>query len=151
MMKLTIPQMDRIKNDEIPTGLGTDETLFHDYAAVHIKYTAFPWDKEGNVYIAGHRLGYPGTNSNLAFWDLNKLKKGDKFYITDSEGRRYNYKVFRKFIASPKNLSVLAPIKGKNVVTLQTCTLTNRRMRERAGVSLLRPSDLAGWAGALPT
>src|SRR5919109_823161 len=37
MFKLTIPQMDRIRNDEIPTGLGTDETLFHDYAAVHLK------------------------------------------------------------------------------------------------------------------
>ncbi len=129
MMKLTVPKMERIENDEIPTGLGTDETLFHDYAGVHIKHTGYPWEEEANVYIAGHRLGYENTNSHLAFMDLNKLENGDEFYITDSEGRKYTYVVFRKFIATPDNLSVLSPVEGKNIVTLQTCTLpdyTNR-------------------------
>ena len=129
MMKLTVPKMEQIKDDEIPTGLGTDETLFHDYAGVHIKHTGYPWEEEANVYIAGHRLGYEGTNSHLAFWDLNKLEEGDEVYITDSEGRKYTYEVFRKFVATPDNLSVLNPVEGKNIVTLQTCTLpdyTNR-------------------------
>src|SRR3712207_1859483 len=129
MMKLTIPQMKRIKNDEIPTGVGTDETLFRDYAAVHLKNTGYPWEKVANVYIAGHRLGYENTDSHLAFMDLNKLENGDEFYITDSEGRKYTYVVFKKFIATPDNLSVLNPVEGKNIVTLQTCTLpdyTNR-------------------------
>ncbi len=122
-MRLTVPKMAEIDDDEIPTGLGTDETLFHDYAGVHIKHTGFPWEEEANVYIAGHRLGYEGTNSHLAFWDLNELEDGDEFYITDSEGRQYNYKVFNKFVATPDNLSVLGPVPGKNIVTLQTCTL----------------------------
>ena len=128
-MKLTVPKMEQIKDDEIPTGLGTDETLFHDYAGVHIKHTGYPWEEEANVYIAGHRLGYEGTNSHLAFWDLDKLEEGDELYITDSEGRQYNYKVTKKFVTTPDNLTVLAPVEGKNVVTLQTCTLpdyTNR-------------------------
>jgi sortase A len=122
MMKLTVPQMKRIKNAEIPTGVGTDETLFHDYAAVHLEATGYPWEKEANVYIAGHRLGFPGTKSNLAFDDLNKLEKGDEIYITDSEGRKYTYEVFRKFVARPENVAALAPVDGKNIVTLQTCT-----------------------------
>ena len=129
MMRLTIPQMRRIENDEVPTGPATDETLFHDYAAVHLKRTGYPWEKEANVYIAGHRLGYENTDSYLAFWDLNKLENGDEFYITDSEGRRYTYVVFKKFVATPDNLSVLSLVEGKNIVTLQTCTLpdyTNR-------------------------
>ena len=129
MMKLTVPKMERIENDEIPTGLGTDETLFHDYAGVHIKHTGYPWEEEANVYIAGHRLGFENTDSYLAFWDLNKLEEGDEFYITDSEGRKYTYVVFKKFVATPDNLSVLNPVEGKNIVTLQTCTLpdyTNR-------------------------
>ena len=125
MMKLTVPKMEMIKDDEIPTGLGTDETLFHDYAGVHIEHTGFPWEKEANVYIAGH----PDTNSHLAFWDLNKLENGDEIYITDSEGRKYTYKVFNKFVASPENLSVLAPVDGKNIVTLQTCTLPDYTSR----------------------
>jgi sortase A len=122
MMKLTIPKMERIKDDEIPTGLGTDEVLFHDYAGVHLKNTGFPWEKEANVYIAGHRLGFENTDSWLAFDDLNKLEKGDEVYITDSEGRKYTYEVFRKFVTTPENLAVLAPVDGKNIVTLQTCT-----------------------------
>ncbi len=123
MMKLTVPKMEEIENDEIPTGLGTDETLFRDYAGVHLKHTGFPWEKETNVYIAGHRLGYQGTKSHLAFWDLNKLEEGDEFYITDSEGRKYTYEVYRKFVTTPDNLDVLYPVEGKNIVTLQTCTL----------------------------
>jgi sortase A len=123
MMRLTVPKMKRLKNDKIPTGSGTDERLFHDYAGVHLKYTGYPWQKVANVYIAGHRLGYKNTDSWLAFDDLNKLKKGDKIYITDSEGRKYTYEVSRRFIAKPGNLSVLNPVAGKNIVTLQTCTL----------------------------
>jgi sortase A len=128
-LKLTIPKMDQIQNDEIPTGLGTDDKLFHDYAAVHLKRSGFPWEREANVYIAGHRLGFPGTKSHLAFYDLNELEDGDRFTITDAEGRVYTYEVFNKFIAGPKNFAVIRPVEGKNIVSLQTCTLpdyTNR-------------------------
>ncbi|HSL01730.1 MAG TPA: sortase [Rubrobacteraceae bacterium] len=123
MMRLTVPKLAEIENDEIPTGLGNDDVLFRDYAAVHLKYTGFPWEEEANVYIAGHRLGFEDTNSWRAFYDLEDLKKGDEVFITDSEGREYSYKVFQKFIVEPTDLSVLAPIEGRNIVTLQTCTL----------------------------
>ncbi len=129
ILRLTIPQMKRIRNDEIPTGFGNNEALFHDYAGVHLKRTGWPWEKEANVYIAGHRLGYKNTDSWLAFWDLNKLEKGDEFYITDSEGRKYTYEVFKKFIVTPNTLSVLNPVEGKNIVTLQTCTLPDYKNR----------------------
>ena len=129
MLRLTIPKMDQIENDKIPTGVGTDETLFHDYAAVHLKRTGFPWEKEANVYIAGHRLGFPGTASHLAFYDLNELEDGDEFTIEDAKGRVYTYKVFNKFIAGPKNFAVIKPVEGKNIVSLQTCTLPDYTTR----------------------
>ena len=128
-LKLTIPGMKQIEDDTIPTGKGTNEALFHDHAAVHLRDTGFPWQKTANVYIAGHRIGFPGTDSNLAFYDLEDLKKGDKVYLEDAEGREYTYQVFAKLVVEPANLSVLRPIKGKNIVSLQTCTLpdyTNR-------------------------
>jgi sortase A len=143
-LRLTVPKMAHLKYDEIPTGLSTDKALFHDYAGVHIKNTGWPWEKVANVYIAGHRLGFPNTSSWLAFWDLNKLERGDEIYITDSEGRKYTYEVYRKFLGgsprgpdgkhpceveTPSNLTELKPVEGKNIVTLQTCTLpdyTNR-------------------------
>ncbi len=128
-LKLTIPKMDQIKNDEIPTGLGTDDQLFHDYAAVHLKRSGYPWQKVANVYIAGHRLGFPGTASHLAFYDLNELEDGDQFTITDAKGRVYTYEVFNKFLAGPKNLAVINPVEGKNIVSLQTCTLPDYTTR----------------------
>ena len=122
-MRLTVPKMAEIKNDTIPTGLGTNDSLFRDYAGVHLKRTGFPWQETANVYIAGHRIGFPGTNSDMAFYDLEDLREGDTFYLTDSEGRQYNYEVFKKLIVPPTDLSVLKPVKGKNIVSLQTCTL----------------------------
>jgi sortase A len=128
-LKLTIPEMKQIEDDTIPTGKGTNEALFRDHAAVHLRDTGFPWQRTANVYIAGHRIGFPGTDSNLAFYDLEDLKDGDKIYVEDAEGREYTYEVFGKLVVEPANLSVLRPIKGKNIVSLQTCTLpdyTNR-------------------------
>lgn len=122
-LKLTVPKMAEIKDDEIPVGAGNNEALFRDYAGVHLPYTGFPWQEEANIYIAGHRVGYPGTNSDLAFYDLEDLANGDKIYLEDSEGRQYTYTVFNKKIVEPTDLSVLKRIEGKNIVTLQTCTL----------------------------
>jgi sortase A len=128
-LKLTIPEMKQIEDDTIPTGKGTNEMLFRDHAAVHLRGTGFPWQRSANVYIAGHRIGFPGTDSNLAFYDLEDLKKGDKVYLEDAEGREYTYQVFGKLVVEPANLSVLRPIKGKNILSLQTCTLPDYTKR----------------------
>jgi len=128
-LQLTVPAMKEIKDDTIPTGTGTNAALFHDYAAVHLRATGFPWQTNANVYIAGHRIGFPGTDSNLAFYDLEDLKKGDKVYLKDADGREYTYVVFKKLIVEPTDLSVLNPVKGKNIVSLQTCTLPDYTKR----------------------
>src|SRR5215204_6058362 len=128
-LKLTVPALKRIDNDPIPTGLGTNQKLFHDYAGVHLNSSGFPWKQTANVYIAGHRIGFPGTRSNLAFYDLEDLKNGDKVYLEDADGRKYTYVVYRKLIVDPTNLSVIKPIKGKNIVSLQTCTLPDYTKR----------------------
>ena len=122
-LQLTVPKMAEIKDDEIPTGKGTDEALFRDYAAVRLPFTGFPWQEEANIYIAGHRVGYPGTNSDLAFYDLEDLADGDEVYLEDAMGRQYTYEVFNKKIVEPTDLSVLKRVEGKNILTLQTCTL----------------------------
>jgi sortase A len=123
LLKLTVPDMKRV--DSVPVydapRSGYEKAL-HD-GLVHVRGTQFPWQKEANVYIGGHRVGYPGTKSNLVFWDLNKLEKGDKIFLTDVDGTRYTYEVFKKRVISPDKVSIFKPIKGKNIVSLQTCTL----------------------------
>ncbi len=124
-LKLTIPKLDRIEDDTVPDASGGDEDALRRSAAIHLKGTGFPWQEEANVYIAGHRLGYPSTDSFLAFFDLDKLKKGDKIFITDSTGNIYTYEVFKNFVVQPTDVWVTEPVEGKNILTLQTCTLPN--------------------------
>lgn len=128
-LRMTIPKMARIRNDTIPYAPSGDDKAFHDHAGVHLRGTGNPWDRQANVYIAGHRLGYPATNSWLAFWDLNVLHKGDRIFIRDAAGKRYVYRVFRVFIVPPSRVSVTRPLKGRNILSLQTCTLPDYSKR----------------------
>ncbi len=129
MLRMSIPAMSRIENDEIPTAKGTNEGRLHDYAAIHLEGTGFPWEPNSNVYVAGHRVGYPATDSFLAFYDLNELTVGDKVFVSDAKDRRYTYRVFRVIVVGPRNLSVTRPVRGRDLLTLQTCTLPNYTQR----------------------
>lgn len=129
-LTLTVPKMERVQGVEVPTGLGTDEALLRENPAIRLKFTGWPWAEEGNVYIAGHRLGYQGTGSYLAFYDIDKMQNGDEILLTDSEGREYTYEVFEVMNnVEPTNLSVLNPVEGKNIVSLQACTLPDYSRR----------------------
>ena len=128
-LELTVPAMSRIENDDIPYAGGTDEEALKSHAAIHLEGTGFPWDDEANVYIAGHRLGYPNTESWLTFWDLDEVGVGDEIYVTDSKGTRYTYRVFKTFIVNPSETHVTQTEPGKNILTLQTCTLPDYKQR----------------------
>jgi sortase A len=145
-LRVTIPAMKRVENATIPYAGGFDEDAFKNHAGVHVRGTGSPWQRVANVYIAGHRLGYVGTPSWLAFWDLNKMEVGDKVFVTDSMGRRYVYRVFKEFIVDPDDVQVTRPVPGRNVLTLQTCTLPDysRRLIVRAA---LEEGPVASTAG----
>ena len=128
-LRLTVPKMARIQGDEIPTTVGNDEAALKEHAAIHLEGTGFPWEEEANVYIAGHRLGYPNTDSFLAFWDLDALEAGDEITVEDANGEEYVYEVYEEFDVAPTDLYVLDPVPGKNVLTLQTCTLPDYSRR----------------------
>src|SRR5919202_6522809 len=121
-LKVTIPAMARIEGVPVPDAEGDDEDKLKNYAAIHLQGTGFPWQEGANVYIAGHRLGYPGYSSFLGFYDLDKLKEGDEIFVKDASGKKYTYKVFRNFVANPTDLSVLNPVAGKKIMKLQKCT-----------------------------
>ena len=129
MLRMTIPKLAKIRNDTVPYSVSDDKKAFRKHAAVHLRGTGNPWDRQANVYIAGHRLGFPGTDSWLSFWDLNVLENGDKVFIADAAGKRYVYKVFRTFVVDPDDVSVTRPLEGRNIVSLQTCTLPDYSRR----------------------
>jgi len=136
-MKLTVPSMKRVKNVPVYNGPATNESALRD-GTLHVEGTGYPWHRQANVYIAGHRLGYPRTKSFLVFWDLNRLGEGERVLLTDSEGRRYVYRVFDRFVVGPDDGSVKEPVPRKNIVSLQTCTLPDYAERLIVRAELVR-------------
>ena len=130
---LTVPRLERVKGVPLTTAPSDDESAL-DAGLMHLKGTGLPWEEGSNVYIAGHRIGWPGTLSDRVFYDLDRLATGDEVILTDGLGRDYRYRVYEEFEVGPDETSVTEPVPGKSVVTLQTCTLPDyaRRIVVRA-------------------
>ncbi len=118
---LTVPRLGvyghTVRNDSSEEALAT--------GAIKVPQTGFPWEEgDTNTYIAGHRIGWPGTESDYQFYDLPLMQQGDEVLLEDSEGRAYKYRVTEIFAVSPSDTWVAEPIPGRDVVSLQTCTET---------------------------
>ncbi len=92
-------------------------------STVHVPATGFPWQGGANVYIAGHRLGYPDTDSFYVFYDLDKLVEGDEVSVKDAADDEYVYRVTQQKVVPADNVEVMNAVPGESVITLQTCTL----------------------------
>ena len=90
----------------------------------HNPQTSLPWSQSAqrNVYLAGHRMGFRGTWSRMLFYNLDKLKRGDKVLLKDRSGNSYRYRVSEVFITDPTGVWVMGQVRGRDMVTLQTCT-----------------------------
>jgi sortase A len=90
----------------------------------HNPQTSLPWSKSAqrNVYLAGHRMGYRGTWSRMIFYKLPKLDTGDEVVLMDRAGNSYRYRVREVFVADPKDVWVMGQVRGRDLLTLQTCT-----------------------------
>lgn len=49
--------------------------------------------------------------------------------LEDANGTRYTYEVFRQFTFGPSDERVLRPLEGKNIVSVQSCTLPDYARR----------------------
>jgi sortase A len=116
---LTVPRIG-IEDLKVHNSL-SEEKL--DESAIHLPETGFPWQPGANTYIAGHRMGYFGTDSFLVFFRLNELDRGDEVILEDQAGGRYVYRVTESLVVGPQDAGVMDPEPGKSVVSLQTCTL----------------------------
>ena len=94
-----------------------------DNGVSHIPETSFPWSRapQRNVYLAGHKLGWPGTDSHLVFYNLNDLRRGDEVLLKNRQGRKYTYRVSEAFVTDPRDSWVMGQVRGRDMVTLQTC------------------------------
>ena len=120
VMTLTV---DAIGLYDVPViNANTQEAL--DIGVIHFPQSPMPWDErdQKNVYLAGHRLGWEGTGSRLVFYNLDRLKAGDTVVLQDSLGEPYEYRVSEVFVVEPDADWAVDPVRGRDMVTLQTCT-----------------------------
>lgn len=116
-MYLTVPAMGIY---DIPVINDNSEAAL-TAGSSHLPNTGFPWQAGSNSYIAGHRIGYPGTASDYVFYKLPALQTGDQIILTDSNGKSYTYAVSEFLEVSPNDTWVTNPVAGRDMVSLQTC------------------------------
>jgi len=95
-----------------------------DQGVIHLPGTSYPWSgtPERNVYLAGHRLGWPGTGSHLVFYRLNELGGGERITLRDPQGGRYHYRVIQRFVVGAEDRWVTGRVRGRDLLMLQTST-----------------------------
>lgn len=95
----------------------TNQQLLEKGATV-LQGTSFPiGGKDTHAVITGHS----GLPNKLLFTDLEKLQKNDVLYI-DIAGEKLAYQIDRFKTVLPDELEELQIKKGKDLVTLVTCT-----------------------------
>jgi sortase A len=104
--------------------ISSDTTRALDQGVIHVPGTSYPWSDtlERNVYLAGHRLGWPGTGSHLVFYRLNELGGGERVTLRGPQGGRYHYRVIESFVVGAEDDWVTGRVRGRDLLTLQTCT-----------------------------
>lgn len=115
-------------NVEIPVDYSqttTDEAVIEDAlesGVVHYPTTSLP-GQNGNTAYFGHSSNniFNKGKYKFAFVLLHTLEPGDTFYLTYN-GKVYVYKVFKKIVVDPSEVSVLNPVEGHAATaTLITC------------------------------
>jgi len=77
----------------------------------------------GNSVLVGHNY-----KNGTFFSDNKKLKNGDKIYITDEDGDRVTYVVYRKYETSDSDFEYATrDVNGKREISLSTCTDDSKR------------------------
>jgi sortase A len=121
--KIIIPKI----NLEVPVVFGMDTIVEEEVqkaledGVVHYATTPNPGET-GNVAIVGHSSNniLNSGKYKFAFVLLKRLENDDVFFV-HKDGIRYTYKVYKKEIVTPDNVSVLQPQEKPNTVTLITC------------------------------
>ncbi|MDY2987707.1 MAG: class C sortase [Peptoniphilus sp.] len=110
---ISIPKI----NLRLPIYHGTDEAVLQ-VAIGHIPGTSLPvGGKDTHSVISGHT----GLTSAKLFTDIEKLLKGDTFTL-NTLNETLTYEVDQIRVVLPQEVDDLNIEKGKDYVTLQTCT-----------------------------
>lgn len=108
--------IDKI-NVRLPIYHGTSEPVLQRGVG-HLEGTSLPIGGEGMHSVL---TGHTGLPSAKLFTDLEKLEKND-LIIIKILGETFTYKVNEKEVVLPEEVENIKPVKGKDILTLVTCT-----------------------------
>ncbi|WP_071026067.1 class C sortase [Peptoniphilus raoultii] len=129
---LSIPSLDIKK----PIYIGASDANMAKGLAT-VDGTALPIGQVGTrSVIAGHR----GYYKDLMLLNLGEIKNGDKIYI-ERGGKGHVYEVIGQEIIYPNEWEKLAPIEGKDMITLLTCSPLKPPRRQRLLVNAERVAE----------
>jgi sortase A len=138
----------------LPIYHGTDKE-FLDEGAGHLIGTSFPIGGQNTHAIISAHTAQPGKQ----FFDkLTDLKEGDIFYISVLD-RKLEYKVNDIQVVLPSESQSLSIVKGKDLVTLVTCTpysINTHRLlvtgeRVKSSDTITEENDKDATIDSLPT
>ena len=117
-------------NQDLPIYAGTSEEVLQKGVG-HLEGTSLPVGGKGtHTVLTAHR----GLPTAKLFTDLNKMKKGDVFYIHNIK-EVLAYKVLDIFVVEPSDFDKVLVVEGKDYCTLLTCTpymINSHRLLVRA-------------------
>lgn len=88
-----------------------------------VKYWGPEANKPGNFCIVGHNY-----HNKRFFSKAATLKNGDVIYITDTNNKTLEYKVYDNYVVEPEDLRCTSQLtNGATDITLITCTMTGKQ------------------------
>ena len=102
---------------QLPVFHGSNEEMLSK-GAVHLVGTAFPIGGGSTRSVISAHTAYPGK---ILFDRLTEVELGDEFSVTVL-GKTLYYKVTEVNVILPEEAEYLMPEKGRDLVTLVTCT-----------------------------
>ena len=115
---LSIP---RLGMEDVTIGDSSEQAHLDREGIMHLSGTGFPYQRGSNTYIVGHAGDYYSSRVPNPFRNLKELRTGDLIALRDATGKTYNYRIYDRFVVAPRDVWVMNPVAGKDVVTFQTC------------------------------
>lgn len=102
----------------------TSEKTVEDLLKISVvKYWGPEANQPGNFCIVGHNY-----HNKRFFSKAGSLENGDSIYITDTDNKTLEYKVYANYIVEPDDLKCTSQLtNGQTDITLITCTKTGKQ------------------------
>ena len=102
----------------------TSEQTVEDLLKISVvKYWGPEANKPGNFCIVGHNY-----HNKRFFSKADTLEMGDSIYLTDTNNKTLEYKVYANYVVEPDDLKCTSQLtNGATDITLITCTMTGKQ------------------------